>query len=108
MAKKSDIYQEKGENLASKVPESIANEFRQHAKETAGQNLKTNLACAAKLWNSFPVELQNHLLLNMNQPSLLTVIREWFRQEIAEEFEQRLSPKQKDLMIAFSEKMKLQ
>jgi len=59
--KKSEIYEEKGVNLASKVPADIARCFRSQAKER-GQKVKTNLAAAAKLWTQLPEEIQARLL----------------------------------------------
>ena len=59
--KKSKKYLESGVNLASKVPEKIANSFRNQAHQR-GQKVKTNLAAAAKLWVQLPEEVQAKLL----------------------------------------------
>lgn len=93
--------------MASKVPDDIAIRFRKHAKETPGQNLKTNLACAAKLWNSLPIDLQAYLLANMKQKSLYPAIKSFLQKEIAENFVSKISPDQEKMIVALSEKMKL-
>lgn len=54
-------YEEKGANLASKVPASLAANFRRQAKER-GQQVKYNLEAATRLWVSLPVEIQARLL----------------------------------------------
>jgi hypothetical protein len=58
---KTKKYSEKGANLGSKVPQVVADEFRQQAQER-GQKVKTNLAAAAKLWIQLPEEAQAKLL----------------------------------------------
>jgi len=50
-------YKEEGANLASKVPVSLATEFRRQAKDR-GQQVKYNLEAATRLWVSLPVEIQ--------------------------------------------------
>ena len=54
-------YKEEGANLASKVPVSLATEFRRQAKDR-GQQVKYNLEAATRLWVSLPVEIQARLL----------------------------------------------
>ncbi len=58
---KAKKYSEDGVNLASKVPQAVAEKFRKQAQER-GQKVKTNLAAAARLWVQLPEEAQARLL----------------------------------------------
>jgi hypothetical protein len=58
---KTKKYSEEGVNLASKVPQVVADKFRKQAQER-GQKVKTNLAAAAKLWIQLSEEAQAKLL----------------------------------------------
>lgn len=86
MAKKSEIYQEGGTALGSRVPDWIASEFRNQAKSTPGQNVKENLACAVQLWISIPTELQSYLLQNMGTKKLFDVLKKKISSEAAKGF----------------------
>jgi len=59
--KKSEIYHEKGANLASKINLEVAKNFRLQAKERR-QPIKYSLEAAVKLWTELPPEIQSRLL----------------------------------------------
>ncbi len=74
--KKSDIYPEKGKNLASVVPAKLANKFRSQAKKRR-QHIKYSLAAAVKLWISLPPEIQAKLLNEELEPnSFIALVRQ--------------------------------
>jgi hypothetical protein len=76
-------YSESGKNLASKVPGDIADAFRKQAKER-GQQVKYNLAAAAKLWISLPIEVQARLLdKSLSDSNLMELIDQMVTDRIA-------------------------
>ena len=65
---KSEIYPEKGKNLASVVPSQLANKFRLQARRRR-QPIKYSLAAAVKLWIELPSEIQAKLLNQELEPN---------------------------------------
>lgn len=104
--KKSEIYTEKGVNLASKVPAEIAAEFRRQAKETPGQNVKTCLAAAAQLWVALPAKLRLEILANLNGGDLYSVVSNWIRDDEVKKYLDKLSPEDKKKILVFATKTK--
>ena len=98
--KKSDIYQEDGVNLASKVPERIATQFKEHAKATPGQNLKTNLASSAQMWNVLPLDLQHEIHKNIDSKKLYQAMVNWIRQNEFDKIADKLSPEKQAQIVA--------
>ena len=86
---KTKKYTEEGVNLASKVPQVVADKFRKQAQER-GQKVKTNLAAAAKLWIQLPQETQARLL---NQTTDDVTLTELVRQIADEQIQKALKKK---------------
>lgn len=69
--------------MASKVPSYIADAFRKQAKDR-GQQVKYNLAAAARLWLSLPIEVQARLLdKSLSDSNLLELIDQMVTDRIA-------------------------
>jgi len=80
--KKSDIYKEKGVNLAGKVPTAIAKKFRSQARQR-GQKVKKNLAAAAKLWVELPETMQARLLnQSLDANSFIEIVQQIVEERI--------------------------
>lgn len=78
--KKSDIYPEKGKNLASKIPTRLADSFRKQARKRRNP-IKYCLAAAVKLWIELPDTIQARLLnQSLDADSFIALV-----QEIADE-----------------------
>lgn len=74
--KKSDIYPEKGKNLASKIPARIADAFRKQARERRN-HIKYCLAAAVKLWTELPDTVQARLLnQSLDADSFIALVQE--------------------------------
>lgn len=103
--KKSEIYKEKGENLASKVPVEIANEFRKQAAERA--NLKKFLAAAADLWTYLPEELQAYILGNCGKnENLYELLVNWIRDDQISQYLSGLSEDERNKILLLAKKAK--
>ena len=86
---KTKKYSEEGVNLASKVPQIVAEKFRKQAQER-GQKVKTNLAAAAKLWIQLPEDVQARLL---NQTTKGNTFTDLVRQIADEQIQKALKKK---------------
>ena len=84
-------YYEEGVNLASKVPQDVADKFRKQAQER-GQKVKTNLAAAVKLWIELPEDVQARLL---NQATDSAAFIALVRQIADEQIQKALKKKSK-------------